>query len=195
MASQEKGQPKDYDGSTPLKGKDEIFCREAIALDSIHKGYEKAGFRRARGNADRKARQPNVAKRLEFLWMEAARLAGVSLGRILAEEARLAFSNMDDFVRIDAVRHLPILDLSKLEKLPEEKRRELMAAVKTIRYTENGPTFELHDKPGTLRDLKKYLGGDAPSKLAVMNPDGTPITPAAVPVINLFGRPESTSAS
>lgn len=179
-------------GSRPLKnGKDEAFCRESIALDSIHKGYEAAGFKRARGNADRKARQPNVAVRLEFLRMEAAKLAGVSLGRVLIEQARLAYSNMDDFTRISD-GGLPVLDLTPLKAMPDHERRALMAAVKSVKYTEYGPAFELHDKPGVLRDLKKHVGGDAPSKVALTDADGTPVP--AVPIIHLTGRPQSPSA-
>lgn len=185
-------QPETYDGSRPLKnGKDEAFCRESIALDSIHKGYEAAGFKRARGNADRKARQPNVFKRLEFLRMEAAKLAGVSLGRVLLEQARLAYSNMDDFVRISD-SGLPVLDLTPLKALTDAERRTLMAAVKTVRYTENGPTFELHDKPAVLRDLKKHVGGDAPSKVAFTDAEGRPVP---VPIINISGRTQSPPAS
>jgi hypothetical protein len=175
-------QPDTHDGSRPLKnGKDEAFCRESIALDSIHKGYEAAGFKRARGNADRKARQPNVAKRLEFLGMEAAKLAGVSLARVLIEQARLAYSNMDDFVEISEAG-LPVLNLAPLKALPDHERRALLAAVKTVKYTDNGPTFELHDKPGALRDLKKHVGGDAPSKVALTDAEGNP---AAV-VVNIM---------
>jgi len=160
-------------GAIPLKkSKEEAFARLSVALDSIHKAYEEAGFKRARGNADRKARQPNIAARIEYLQMEAAKLAGVALGRVLMEMARVAYANMDDFVSIDNSGY-PHLDLTGIKSLSEEDRRSRMAAVKSVSYTEHGPKFELHDKCGALRDLKKHLGGDAPTKIAHTTPDGT----------------------
>lgn len=195
-----ESQKPQYDGAKPLKnGKDEMFCRESVALDSIHKGYEAAGFKRPRGNADRKARQPNVSKRLEFLRMEAAKLAGVSLGRVLIEQARIAYANMLDYVSVDKAGQ-PYIDLSDMT-------REQAAAIAEISVDthveppekEDDPglvvtrtRFKLHDKVAVLRDLKKHLGGDAPAKVTFTDQDGRPVP---IPIINLSGRPQSPPAS
>lgn len=166
-------------GSRPLKNsKDEAFAREAVALDSIHRGYEAAGFKRPRGNAERKARQPNVAARIEFLRMEAAKLAGVSLGRVLLEQSRIAYANMIDYMAI--TNGQPVVDLAGLTR---EQAAAIAEFTVDTHVERDGPDdkegfvvtrtkFKLHDKVGALRDLKKHLGGDAPTKIAPTTPDG-----------------------
>lgn len=199
------------DGSRPIKNsKDEAFARESVALDSIHRGYEAAGFRRPRGNAERKARQPHVAARIEFLRMEAAKLAGVSLGRVLLEQSRIAYANMIDYLAVEDGQ--PRLDLSRLNR---EQAAAIAEFTVDTHVEHDGPgdkegivvtrtRFKLHDKVGALRDLKKHLGGDAPTKHAMTDAEGHDLPPA--PVLSpheaarhlayaLFNLPESEKAS
>ena len=71
------------------------------------------------------------------------------------------------------------------------ERRAAMAAVKTIRYTENGPTFELHGKLEALAQLRDMHGFKGASKMELTGANGGPL----VPIINLTGRPEPSPAS
>jgi hypothetical protein len=71
--------PRTYDGSVPLKDiRRERFCQEAVALNDVKAAYELVGLKRARGNAHRLAREPLVAKRLQYLLAVAAGNAGLT---------------------------------------------------------------------------------------------------------------------
>lgn len=94
------------------------------------------------------------------------------------DELRLvAHANMADFVTLAPVREgaeqmMPVLDLSRIHAMPEGEQRAAMAAVKTIRYTENGPTFELHGKLEALAQLRDMHGFKAVQKTALTDPTG-----------------------
>lgn len=97
--------------------------------------------------------------------------------RIESELQCIGTANMDDFVTLvpTGAPHnhvLPALDLTRIQKMPELERRAAMAAIKTIRYTENGPTFEFHDKPGALSQLRDMHGFKAPSRTELAGPGG-----------------------
>jgi hypothetical protein len=113
--------------------------------------------------------------------------------RIEDELQLVGTANMDDFVTLvpagDYV--MPRLDLTRINALTAQERRAAMAAVKTIRYTENGPTFELHGKLEALAQLRDMHGFKGASKMELTGANGGPL----VPVINLTGRPEPSPAS
>lgn len=76
--------------------------------------------------------------------------------RVLREQAVLAFSNIANYVNMDAVDGLPEFDLSKTTT-------EQMAAIKTIEIEEKPRggrrmKLTLHDKPGALAKLMEYHG-------------------------------------
>lgn len=113
--------------------------------------------------------------------------------RIEDELQRVGTANMDDFVKLvpsisaetiealpeekrghalASMTMFPVLDLTRLNALPESQRRDAMAAVKTIKYTENGPTFELHGKLDALNQLRDMHGFSAVKKTALTDPTG-----------------------
>lgn len=80
---------------------------------------------------------------------KAAELAGVDRSRALAEQARIAYSNILDFIDIDAKG---IVTLKQIGNLPRDKA----AAIQSISYDSNGrPRIKLHDKVGALASLLK----------------------------------------
>jgi hypothetical protein len=98
--------------------------------------------------------------------------------RIEDELQLVAMANMDDFVKLvpasdkpDA-SYLPVLDLARVNAMSERERRATMAAVKTVKYTENGPTFELHGKLDALAQLRDMHGFKAVQKTALTDPTG-----------------------
>ena len=97
--------------------------------------------------------------------------------RVEDELQRIGIANMDDFVTLvpSGKRVLPVLDLTRINALPEAQRRDAMAAVKTIRYTENGPTFELHGKLEALSQLRDMHGFKSPAKVQHAGEGGGPI--------------------
>jgi hypothetical protein len=94
--------------------------------------------------------------------------------RIEDELQLIGTANMDDFVTLvpTGALVLPALDLTRIQALPVAERRAAMAAVKTIRYTENGPTFEFHGKLEALAQLRDMHGFKAVTKTAFTDPSG-----------------------
>lgn len=90
--------------------------------------------------------------------------------RVEDELRLIAHANMADFVVIKGA--LPVLDLARIQAMPEAEQRAALAAVKTIRYTENGPTFELHGKLDALAQLRDMHGFKAVNKTALTDPTG-----------------------
>lgn len=97
------------------------------------------------------------------------------------DELRLvAHANMADFVSLvpSGASVLPVLDLTRINAMTEPERRAALSAVKTIKYTENGPTFELHGKLDALAQLRDMHGFKAVQKTALTDPTGN--NPASV---------------
>lgn len=120
-------------------------------------------------------------------WLAYYRSLGCDPERLAAKRERIeselqciGTANIADFVTLvpTGAPHnhvLPALDLTRIQKMPELEQRAALAAVKSIRYTENGPTFEFHDKPGALNQLRDMHGFKAPAKTELTGKDGGPI--------------------
>jgi hypothetical protein len=108
--------------------------------------------------------------------------------RIESELQAVALSNMDDFVTLvptgttEGAAIVPVLDLTRINAMSDIERRATMAAVKTVKYTENGPTFELHGKLEALNQLRDMHGLKAPTKIAPTDPSGQ--NPASIYLIS-----------
>ena len=163
MQSQEEPVP----GSKALKDpKRERFCQASLELNSLQKAYEDAGFKRARGNCNRLAREPAVATRLAYLWDRAAKMAETMGGRWLAKAEIIADANMFDFWDIDP--ETGSLKRMNLAKVPYASG----AAVQEISYDANGnPKLKLHDVPGMIKFLIERAI-PKPQKVALTNPEG-----------------------
>lgn len=144
----------------------ERFAQERAAGIPRLKAYELAGYQPEPGNAKRLEHREDVRARIREITEIGAELAGVHRGRILAEQASIAFANLYDYLKKDAdgkvvfENGLPLFDLTSLT-------REQWAAVTDI--VGGRPVF--HDKVGVLRDLLRAVGpatGDAS--------DGEPIS-------------------
>ncbi len=151
----------------PLNPRQRHFA-ELLAIGTDKQiAYEAAGFKAHRGNAARLAADPRVLAVMETAAMVAARLCGVSLGRVLVEQSRIAFVNFYDCLERDeetgAIKTrggVPVIDYTKMT-------REQFAAVSEI-DRKNGKV-KFHSKSAALGDLQKYLEpakvgeGDAPA--------------------------------
>ncbi|MES2671603.1 MAG: terminase small subunit [Pseudomonadota bacterium] len=143
----------------PLNPRQRQFALELATGEKPLDAQEKAGFKPHRGNAARLAADPRVQAIVETAGMEAARLAGVHLGRVLVEQARIAYFNIGELLFRDARGQIvldksgmPIIDYSAMTN-------DHLAAVAKIDF-EKGK-IEFHDKVGVLRDLMKYLNPNA----------------------------------
>lgn len=91
------------------------------------------------------------------------------------DELRLvAHSNMADFVALKPSGEsiVPVLDLTRINAMTEAEQRAALAAVKTVKYTENGPTFELHGKLDAIAQLRDMYGFKSVNKTALTDPSG-----------------------
>jgi hypothetical protein len=135
-----------------------------------------AGGKVENGQATKWERNPRVQA-----WISYYRSLGHTEEILAAKRERIenelnlvGLANMDDFVTLvpSGSRVMPVLDLARIHELPEFERRAALAAVKTIRYTENGPTFEMHGKLEALAQLRDMHGFKAVTKIAPTDPSG-----------------------
>lgn len=75
----------------------------------------------------------------------------VTAERVVAEYAKLAYSDMTEFAEWNGTSGVKIKDSTDLSK-------QQTAAVQEISNTPNGIKIKLHDKKGALDSLSRYLG-------------------------------------
>jgi hypothetical protein len=168
---------KPLPGSQPLRNaRHEVFARARAVLVPLLESARAAGYTEMTpGNAAKIDRTPSVRARIKFLSGNDEDQIRRKRENIERELGRIAYANMDDFIRVSA-RGWPMLDLRRVKKLPDDERRELMAAVKGVRYTENGPAFELHAKLDAIAQLRKMNGLDAPERHEITGKGQGPLT-------------------
>jgi phage terminase small subunit len=149
----------------------EIFAQEVAKGANFEDAHVTAGYKRNSGNASALARRPEISARiteLKGLGMSRAVTAiGVSKERIVAELVKIGFSNMLDYVRINA-DGLPYCDFSAITRDQAAAIQEVNVEVgSAIEYNEKGERtavpvrkvrFKLADKRAALIDMGKHLG-------------------------------------
>lgn len=144
--------------------KHELFARALVLNLPLLECARRAGYDvMTKANAHKIARRRDVLDRVAYLAGNTDEILREKRSAIERELGAVAYANMDDFVKIDD-KGLPVLDLSEVGQLESSERRSLMAAVKTVRYTDNGPMLELHGKLEAIAQLRKLNGTDAPDK-------------------------------
>lgn len=150
-----------------LNARQRAFARE-LPFATPEEAMRLAGYKPHRGNAARLASDPLIVEEFERISVEAARAAGVHLGRVLIEQAKLAYSDMRNyFERVPDTTRVRFGDLLAMPSA-------ITAAIAHVKLREDGTVeeFKLHDKAGPLRDLKKHVASDAPQKIALTDADG-----------------------
>lgn len=140
----------------------EIFAREYVidmngSRAAIAAGYSEAA---AKEQASRLLTKANIRKRIDELLSKRASRLEVKADKVLEEISRLAFTNMQDFIRVqdgDAYVDLSALTRDQAAAIQEvtvdeytEGRGEEKRDVKRIK-------IKLHDKRGSLELLGKNL--------------------------------------
>ena len=136
-----------------------------------------AGGKVENGDATKWERSKGVQAWIAWYRALPEELLAAKRDRVEAELNLIGHANMDDFVTLvpRGKRIVPVLDLKRIHALPEEQRRAALAAVKTIRYTEHGPTFELHGKLDALAQVRDMWGMKAPARVQHAGEGGGPI--------------------
>ncbi len=133
--------------------KHEAIAREVGLFGTdLFQAYCAQGYAAHPGNAARLARDPAFDARVRELsavaMNKAAELAGVDRARALAEQARIAYSNILDFLEVKEGK----LQVMALDAIPRDKA----AAIREIGYDSNGNIrIKLHDKVTALASLLK----------------------------------------
>ena len=122
-----------------------IDCNASAA--AIRSGYSEDTSRQA---GHKLMQDPEVIAAIEEGQRHAAERAQVTADKVIAELAKLAFSNMADYLVTDE-NGAPSLNLSTLT-------RDQFAAVVEVTVGPRGTKFKLADKRAALADLCRHLG-------------------------------------
>jgi len=151
-----------------------LFCQKHVEyqLSDRARAYKEAGynpstFNSAYMSASGLLSKPNLKHYIDWLLMQDHKSRIQLVTQVQNERARIAFSNIVDFIRIDEQGFVSVIDVTKLP-------RELTASIRTIwsnkkiTVDENGnetvnveTKMELHSKAGSLAALEKQLGLDS----------------------------------
>jgi hypothetical protein len=169
-------------GRNPLRNyRHELFAQaRAICLPLIEAARTAGYDGMTPGNAAKIDRMPKVRARIKYLIGNTEDAVRAKREAIERELQCVMLANMDDFVGYEVNETgttRPILDLARIAALPEVERRQIMAAVKTVRYSDAGPTFELHGKLEAAAQLRALNGLDAPKRMELTGDRGAPLIP------------------
>lgn len=161
--------PSNITADTTLNDRQDIFVDEYLIDLNATQAAIRAGYsvKSAAIIGHENLRKPNIAAAIQKRMQARAKNLEVSAERVLAELAKLAYSNIDDFVDTESY-DLPVIDMKGLT-------RDQLAAVSEItvdtRYEFEGRgadrecvgtvdkvKFKLYDKKAALTDLAKHLG-------------------------------------
>jgi phage terminase small subunit len=128
----------------------EIFAQNVARGKTQVDAYVIAGYQENDSNACTLANRPEVAARIQEIIGVIAARAQVSGERVLAELARIGFSDITQAVKIKGGKVL----VADTDALP----RDLRAAISEISQGRDGLKVKMHDKRAALESLGKHLG-------------------------------------
>lgn len=151
--------------SAGLTEKQEAFCQEYLLDLNATQAAIRAGYseKTAGSIANQLRKEDAIQARLTELMEARSKRTEVTQDRVLMELARLAFSNMRDFVTWgpDGVSLKPSAELE------DDDARCVAEVYQSVTQHGGSLRFKLHDKLGALRDIAKHLG--------MFNDDGDPV--------------------
>jgi phage terminase small subunit len=130
--------------------KHELFAQAIARGKTLTEAQAAAGLSENAGNAITIRDRPEVTARIEELKMIVAKRAEISGERILAELARIGFSDITNVVNIEAGK-VQIVDTKGLSP-------DIKAAISEIRQTRDGLSVKFHDKVTALERLGAHIG-------------------------------------
>jgi len=153
------GQKKKNDGSEDLTEQQDLFCMYVLLMSRVKaymKAYPDSSYNAASVSAYHLLRRPNIKKRLDYLKKDLENITGVSKARNLAELAKVAYSNMEDY-------HNTWISLNKFETLTSDQKAAIARTETKTSLDLNGdPTtyvkIELHPKLNALNQINDMMG-------------------------------------
>lgn len=159
--------------------KHETFAREIAANEPVfgEKGpallaaMVKAGYVASLPNGRKLRNMREIADRVMQLRKAHADFVCADIGRIVQEQASIAYADIVDYYDWSDRGEPTLKDLSKLP-------RTLTCAIRKLKFDKNGNAhIELHDKPGALAAVQSYrdqVPGDNAGRKANKEPDQPP---------------------
>lgn len=142
--------------------KHERFAQELARGKTASEAYVLAGYKANDGNAATLKGNQKVRDRLDEILTRAATRAEITKAKVLEELGKIGFSNMLDYVTINASGE-PVVDLTALDRdqaaaiqevvvdTHQEREGDQSISVRRVR-------FKLSDKRAALVDIGKHLG-------------------------------------
>lgn len=188
----------------------ERFAQEVAAGKSATEAYVVAGYSgteaAAAVSASRLLKNANVRQRISEIQAEAAKRAGITVEKVIAELAKIGFADIrravewrgsltreqdnpdgGDVLVIKEIfsNHVRLLDSDKIDDATA-------AAIAEVKQSPTGGlSIKFHDKQAALVNLGKHLGMFV-EKHELTGKDGEPLAPPA-PTIIIAGRPDAMS--
>ena len=136
------------------KPRHEAFAQGLAKGMSEIDAYTKAGYKPSPGSASRLSRKGNIRERVLELISLALEENEVTVQRVLAEMARMAFYNPVDVIKVLGGK---LGDLTKLQSLPEDLQRCIKKITPVKLGDEIHYRVEFADKEHMLDSLARHL--------------------------------------
>lgn len=127
-----------------------LFADYFLESNKATDAARRAGYKQPHNAANRLLRHPEVAAYLASKQKKLSDKLEISAERVLREVARIAFSDVTDYIEL---KHNQVT-IKDFKKLSEDQSRAIASVKKTL----DGTEFKLHDKVAALDKLCRHLG-------------------------------------
>lgn len=142
--------------------KHEAFAVAIFEGKTQRAAYELAGYQKRDCNASRLKSSDKVKNRIAELHKEVADLACIDRSRVVAEYAKVAFANMEDYVSFtnkgEAYLDFSLMDRDKAAAISEVVIDEYVDGKGEDGRDVKKTKFKLHNKLGALDSIARHLG-------------------------------------
>jgi phage terminase small subunit len=140
-----------------LEDKQEMFCREYLKDLNGTQAAIRAGYsaKTARQISDNLLSKVDIQTFIDTLKEKRADKLEISAEKVLAELAKIGFSDLKDFLNNDySLKNLDQIDTSKSGAIQSIQKEIIQGET----YTNTTVKFKLHDKLSALEKIAKHIG-------------------------------------
>ena len=134
-----------------LEVKQKMFCQEYLLDLNATRAAARAGYSKKTVNVKghQLLSKPHIQKHIQELMDKRSKETGIEANRVVAELAKLAFSDLTDIVKVDG----NVITLKSIDVLTPAQR----ASISEISNTNAGLRVKMHSKIQALELLGKHL--------------------------------------
>lgn len=156
-----------------LTPKMKMFCEEYIVDLNATQAAIRAGYseKTAKSIGQENLTKPDIQEYIQQLMNERSKRTEITADRVLQEYAKLGFSNITDFLKVEEAEMVvdyvgegdskrPIIQKFQQVRIFETDniQRDKLDAIAEIKQTKEGIALKLHDKKGALDSIARHLG-------------------------------------